>query len=116
MLTHPPQLAGGPEAIAAGRRGLVRQDDRVHTALGELASRALGFRSDAIRASAIHQLATLLAEEAPERVIERARAGDPDLARQLARLVTVGETYFFRHPEHYDFVVREWLPAHVAKG
>ncbi len=44
-----------------------------------------------------------------ERYAERL-AGDPAALDDLVVELTVGETYFFRQPEHFDFVRREVLP------
>ena len=40
----------------------------------------------------------------------------PQLLERLAGLVTIGETYFFRHPQQLDVLSREILPALIAGG
>jgi chemotaxis protein methyltransferase CheR len=40
----------------------------------------------------------------------------PRLLERLVSLVTIGETYFFRHPEQLDLVSRRILPALFAGG
>lgn len=40
----------------------------------------------------------------------------PRFLEQLISLVTIGETYFFRHPDQLDVVSRQILPALIAEG
>jgi chemotaxis protein methyltransferase CheR len=40
----------------------------------------------------------------------------PQLLDRLVSLVTIGETYFFRHPEQLDVVSRRILPSLIADG
>lgn len=42
-------------------------------------------------------------------------AADPALLDDLLAEVTVGETYFFREPDHFEFIRREVLPEAVAR-
>jgi chemotaxis protein methyltransferase CheR len=46
-----------------------------------------------------------------ERLIERLEAASTDaLLQSVVRHVTIGETYFFRHPEHFDALRERMLP------
>jgi chemotaxis protein methyltransferase CheR len=50
----------------------------------------------------------------PERLVRRLES-DPESWERLLDTITVGETYFFREPEHFEFVRQEVLPAIVAE-
>ncbi len=50
----------------------------------------------------------------PERLVQRLES-DPESWERLLDQITVGETYFFREPQHFEFVRREVLPAMVAE-
>lgn len=50
----------------------------------------------------------------PERLVRRLES-DPESWERLLDQITVGETYFFREPEHFEFVRREVLPGIVAE-
>jgi chemotaxis protein methyltransferase CheR len=50
----------------------------------------------------------------PERLVRRLEA-DPETWERLLDQITVGETYFFREPQHFEFVSREVLPAIAAE-
>ncbi|BDG02754.1 CheR family methyltransferase [Anaeromyxobacter oryzae] len=69
-------------------------------------TRWTGFHPDAIWVRAVHgALAPLLAEGiAAEEMVALAQRDDPALRRRLTQAVPVGETYFFRIPEHFAFV------------
>ena len=70
-----------------------------------------GFSRDAILPEAIRKAASsLLAGASAEQLLQRARSGDPALARVLSQAVTVGETFFFRHAEHFRFLTSRLLP------
>jgi chemotaxis protein methyltransferase CheR len=45
----------------------------------------------------------------------RALAGDPVVSREVISAITVGETYFFRHPEHFDLARNHAVRA-AAQG
>jgi chemotaxis methyl-accepting protein methylase len=55
----------------------------------------------AVRRALEHELAT---GATVTDVLRRAAARDPDLVRILRQAVGVRETYFFRHPEHFELV------------
>lgn len=93
-------------------------DPRLLTRAREVVAAITGFREDAI------------AGEALERVVraELARgrsAGDllgellhplSALSLMLVRAVLVGETYFFRQPEHFRYISQEGVPAALRRG
>ena len=70
-----------------------------------------GFSRDAILPDAIRKAArNLLASASAGELVERARRGDTALASVLSQAVTVGETFFFRHAEHFRFLTSRLLP------
>ena len=93
-------------------------DPRLLTRAREVVAAITGFREDAI------------ATEALERVVraELARgrsSGDllgelihpvSSLAVALVRAILVGETYFFRQPEHFRFIAQVGVPAALRRG
>lgn len=93
-------------------------DPRLLTRAREVVAAITGFREDAI------------ATEAMERVMRaeltRGRsAGDllgdllhpaSPLSCTLVRAILVGETYFFRQPEHFRFIAQEGVPAALRRG
>lgn len=93
-------------------------DPRLLTRAREVVAAITGFREDAI------------ATEAMERVMRaeltRGRsAGDllgdllhpvSPLSSSLVRAILVGETYFFRQPEHFRFIAQEGVPAALRRG
>jgi chemotaxis protein methyltransferase CheR len=83
-------------------------DDALLGQLIDLASRRTGFRPDAIRPQAVHRaLQTLLAAGlARDQILKRALAGERMVVTTICESVSVGETYFFRHPEHFELVAR----------
>jgi chemotaxis protein methyltransferase CheR len=76
-----------------------------------------GFDELAIHRDAlVRALAPLLeAGASAGSLLERAAAGDPGLVDRLSQAAAVGESYFFRQPEHFLFVrtclVPGWLQA-----
>ncbi len=69
------------------------------------------------RAHGVDQVAAAATEQAKRSGLPRGMAlaaalHDPSLLRELAAAMTVEETYFFRHPEHYPLVT-EHLAARV---
>ena len=76
-----------------------------------------GFSLDAILPDAIRRVAVrFLATLSPDELLARARAGEPEVAHALCQAVSVGETYFFRQPEHFRFVAQKLVPELVARG
>ena len=87
--------------------------EQLKEALAELASRVTGFRSDSLRLGAIEKI---IQEESTRGVSAEALAkkielGFPELSQRLAEAVPVGETYFFRQPEHFRYLEEKILPS-----
>ena len=76
--------------------------------LGDYAAEWTGFSRDAILPEAIRRAASLLGG-APELLLSRAAAHDPAVVHDLCQAVSVGETFFFRHPEHFLFIAQTLL-------
>ena len=82
-------------------------------ALAELAALArawTGFSPAAIHADAVRKAAEALLGESGSvaQLLHRARRREPSVVQGLLKAVSVGETYFFRQPEHFRFL-RDWL-------
>jgi chemotaxis protein methyltransferase CheR len=81
-------------------------DALLHAFATEL-RRTLGLVFPPSRAQAfeagIGRAATAL-REVPASLLLRLAAGDGAAIDELARELTIGETYFFRHPHHFDFL------------
>ena len=88
-------------------------DDRVLDRLTECAARWTGFSRDAILPDAIRRAAHSL-DASPEELLARSAAHDPELVHALCQAVSVGETFFFRHPEQFRWVASEWIPELLA--
>jgi chemotaxis protein methyltransferase CheR len=87
--------------------------DRVLDRLSEAAAKLTGFSRDAILPDAIRRAVRALGA-APEELLSRCAAGEPAVVHALCQAVSVGETFFFRHPEQFRWVVQEWIPERVA--
>ncbi|MFN2548585.1 MAG: CheR family methyltransferase [Myxococcales bacterium] len=88
-------------------------DDNAVERLTALASEFTGFSRDAILPDAIRRAAARLGS--PEEVVERAARGDRAVVHALCQAVSVGETFFFRQPEHFRFIAGTLLPE-LTKG
>jgi chemotaxis protein methyltransferase CheR len=88
-------------------------DERVLDRLTECAARWTGFSRDAILPDAIRRAAHSLSAS-PEELLTRSAAHDPELVHALCQAVSVGETFFFRHPEQFRWVAGEWVPELLA--
>ena len=89
-------------------------DDHVLEGLAALASELTGFSRDAILPDAIRRAAASLGT--PQAVVERAALRDPAVVHALCQAVSVGETFFFRQPEHFRFIASTLLPELLAAG
>ena len=79
--------------------------------LAACAAEATGFRADAVSPDAIGRVfaaQTALGLNAAD-IAESARRNDPAIVQALRDAVTVGETFFFRHAEQFDFIVDQIL-------
>jgi chemotaxis protein methyltransferase CheR len=91
-----------------------RYDDAAIDRLIECASEWTGFSRDAILPDAVRRAAAELG--APEQVLVRAAQRDLGVIHAICQAVSVGETYFFRHPEHFRWIAGELLPGWMAAG
>lgn len=83
----------------------------------EVVSSCTGFRDTAISPSAVDRVVRAelaRGRSAAELLTELKRPNSP-LARLLLDAVLVGETYFFRHPEQFRFLLAEALPAALRR-
>jgi chemotaxis methyl-accepting protein methylase len=84
----------------------------------QLVSEATGFRDDAISPESLERV--LRAELAKGRTVADLLAElhrpDCEFSQAVVRATLVGETYFFRHPEHFRFIAREGMPAMLRRN
>ena len=85
-----------------------RYDDHSLEELIAYAAEWTGFSRDAILPDAVRRAAAGLG--APEDVLQRAAARETAVVHALCQAVSVGETYFFRHPEHFRWIASSFLP------
>ena len=88
-------------------------DEHVLDRLTECAARWTGFSRDAILPDAIRRAVHSLRAD-PDEVLARSAAHDPAVVHALCQAVSVGETFFFRHPDQFRWVAQEWLPELFA--
>ncbi|MFL5312096.1 MAG: CheR family methyltransferase [Myxococcales bacterium] len=88
-------------------------DERVLERLTECAARWTGFSRDAILPDAIRRAVHSLRAD-PEEVVARSAAHDPAVVHALCQAVSVGETFFFRHPDQFRWVLQDWIPELLA--
>jgi chemotaxis protein methyltransferase CheR len=86
-------------------------DRAIHFLIHRVAER-IGFRAEAIPLPTAVQA---LRHRFPrglsnEELARRVREGDEELERALLEAVSVGETFFFRQPEHFRFLAESFLP------
>jgi chemotaxis methyl-accepting protein methylase len=89
-----------------------RYDDQTIDRLIDCASAWTGFSRDAILPDSVRRAAAQLG--APEEVLPLAVREDLSVVHALCQAVSVGETYFFRHPEHFRWIASEFLPAFLS--
>jgi chemotaxis protein methyltransferase CheR len=84
----------------------------------QLVCERTGFREDAIAPESLDRL--VRAELARGRVLSELitdlERPDTEFAQSVIRSSLVGETYFFRHPEHFRFIAREGIPRLIRTG
>ncbi|HTO98312.1 MAG TPA: CheR family methyltransferase [Myxococcales bacterium] len=91
-----------------------RFDDRALDQLIAFASEWTGFSRDAILPDAVRRAAAGLGP--PAEVLRRAAQRDLPVVHALCQAVSVGETYFFRHPEHFRWLAGSFLPEALSAG
>src|SRR5688572_4087704 len=71
-----------------------------------------GFSPQAIASSELARTAQKLLESGldPETLAGQVERGEPRLLHELCASVAVGETYFFRQAEHFEFLKKFWIP------
>ncbi len=84
----------------------------------EIVANCTGFRDTAISPAAVDRVvrAELARGRSPAELLAELQRADGPLARALMDAVLIGETYFFRHPEQFRFIISEALPAVVRRG
>ena len=119
--------SGGPAArreLAGTARGSKRMngttdfDGRLLTQLLELAAARTHFRTEAIQVSALRRLASsrLALGQGLEELLRQAGDAESALVQSLLEEVLVGETYFFRQPEHFEYIATQLVPAALDAG
>lgn len=82
--------------------------ERLRDLLTDLASRSTGFRKDSFHTGAIEKIIRGTSLKA---LAQAASEGSPELLSRLGEAVPVGETYFFRQPEHFQYLLHQVLPS-----
>jgi chemotaxis protein methyltransferase CheR len=102
-------MSGVPEATVEGRL--------LESAALAVASYT-GFAGSAVSREALRRAlrARLAAGLDAATLLEATARGDAALVHPLAQAAMVGETYFFRHPEHFQLLLAEVLPAALGRG
>lgn len=77
-----------------------------------------GFRMERIGLDALAKVMDqeLATGGAPEDLAAAIARRDPLVLHRLSSAASVGETFFFRHPEHFRFLTMRVFPAHVEAG
>jgi len=91
-----------------------RYDEHALEELISYAAEWTGFSRDAILPDAVRRAAAGLGP--PDEVLPRAAAGELAVVHALCQAVSVGETYFFRHPDHFRWVAKSFLPELLQGG
>lgn len=86
--------------------------------LADLVMARTGFRPDAVNRNALSRAVEDLLGPGgdPEAFLRRAEAADPAAVGMLVGRSVVGETYFFRHPEHFALLASQVIPRLLAGG
>jgi chemotaxis protein methyltransferase CheR len=84
----------------------------------QLISERTGFRDDAIAPEALERLvrAELGRGRPLSELLAELERPESDFSLAVIRSSLVGETYFFRHPEHFRFIAREGVPRVLRAG
>ena len=91
-----------------------RYDEHALEELISYAAEWTGFSRDAILPDAVRRAAAGLGP--PDEVLPRAAARELSVVHALCQAVSVGETYFFRHPDHFRWVAKSFLPELLQGG
>ncbi|HZI10182.1 MAG TPA: CheR family methyltransferase [Myxococcus sp.] len=93
-------------------------DPRLLARAREVVASITGFRADAIAPEAVERVVrseVARGRSTLEMLNELAQPASA-LSFMLVRGALVGETYFFRQPEHFRFIAREGVPAALRRG
>ncbi|MBS2025714.1 MAG: SAM-dependent methyltransferase [Deltaproteobacteria bacterium] len=81
------------------------------------AAELTGFSREAILPESVRRaIAPFLHATSPAQLVARARQADLEVTRALCQAVSVGETFFFRQPEHFEYLAHALLPERVRQG
>jgi chemotaxis protein methyltransferase CheR len=96
----------------------VALDPRLLARAREVVADTTGFRDDAIAQEAVERVlrAELARGRPPAELLGDLQLLGSPLAYTLVRAVLVGETYFFRQPEHFRFIAHEGIPTALRHG
>ncbi len=85
--------------------------------LASCITRWTGFHPDAVWSRSVHSaLRPLLDEGASmEELVALARCDDAEIRHRLTQAVPVGETFFFRVPDHFEFLRRTLVPSWASE-
>ncbi|MBN1209378.1 MAG: SAM-dependent methyltransferase [Myxococcaceae bacterium] len=92
-------------------------DPLLYARARQLISDRTGFRDDAIAPESLERVvrAELARGRTQQELLTELDRPDSEFAQVVVRASLVGETYFFRHPEHFRFIAREAV-TRVARG
>ncbi|WP_434347715.1 CheR family methyltransferase [Myxococcus virescens] len=93
-------------------------DPRLLARAREVVASITGFRNDAIASEAVDRVirAELARGRTASDLLGELLHPVSHLATALVKTILVGETYFFRHPEHFRFISHEAVPAALQRG
>jgi chemotaxis protein methyltransferase CheR len=84
----------------------------------QLVSECTGFRDDAISPESLERVvrAELARGRSMTELMTELHRPDSEFSQLVVRSTLVGETYFFRHPEHFRFIAREGMPSMLKRN
>ncbi|WP_224367674.1 CheR family methyltransferase [Hyalangium versicolor] len=93
-------------------------DPLLYARARQLVTERTGFRDDAIAPESLERVvrAELARGRSITELVLELERPDSEFAHSVVRASLVGETYFFRHPEHFRFINREGLPRLLKAG
>ncbi len=93
-------------------------DQLLYARARQLISERTGFRDDAIAPESLERVvrAELVRGRNLSELLAELDRPDSEFAHAVVRASLVGETYFFRHPEHFRFIAREGAPRVLSSG
>ncbi|MFL5348884.1 MAG: CheR family methyltransferase [Hyalangium sp.] len=93
-------------------------DPLLYARARQLISERTGFRDDAIAPESLERVvrSELARGRNPDELRSELDRPDSEFSLVMVRAALVGETYFFRHPEHFRFIAREGAPRVLSHG